>query len=329
MSRAVVPIGQLARRIPEAGRIRIGQKQAMGNGKARPAAIGEFRFTSHDRSAIEQIAALYGGTVRGWSDPKAAAGQVEVVTDASEIRVVLPPDPLGGGPVYELWGGGGCERRCDGVTCTTYRAGPEGPEPVDVDCMCSAAGALACKPTTRLSVILPEVRFAGVWRLDTKSWNAAQELPGMVDLIHQAQGHGLQYATLAIKHRRSTIAGQTRTFLVPVLGTDATVEQLAAGETALAALPSTPDRSVAPSPALETGDDDVVDAEIVRRAIDVKAELIAAFVDRGASEADARAAAAALWQRGPCPTLGRDDEVSDADHDALLALLPEPEATDA
>lgn len=244
MTRAVVPIADMARRVPEAGRIRIGQKSERG----APKAIGEFRFTSHDRTAVEQIAALYGGVVGDWSDPKAAAGQYEVCTSATEIKVVLPPDPLGGTPLYEMWSGAGCERRCDGVTATTQQTGPDGLEPVDVPCICSAQGALACKVTTHLSVILPEVRFAGVWRLTTKSWNAAQELPGMVDMIREAQGAGMQYATLAIKHRRSTSLGQTRKFLVPVLGVDATVEQLAAGSTRLSALPS-PNAPALPAPA--------------------------------------------------------------------------------
>ncbi|MCA8976117.1 MAG: hypothetical protein KDC98_15450, partial [Planctomycetes bacterium] len=72
-----------------------------------------------------------------------------------------------------------------------------------------------------------------------------------------------------------------------------------------------------------------VHAQFGRRAVDVKRELVDAFLERGASEGDAKQAAAALWSSGPCAGLGRDDEVSDADHDALLALLPEPEATDA
>lgn len=224
MGRQVVPISQLARRIPEAGRIRIGKKA--GN---RPTAIGEFRFTSHDRDVLEQIADMYGGTVRPWSDPKAAEGQHEVITDAPQIRVILPPDPLGGTPIYELWGGGGCERRCDGVTAQVWQRGPDGPEPADTQCICAARGELACGVKTRLSVILPEVNFAGVWRLDTSSENAAKELPGMVDLIRDQQAKGLQYATLAIKHRRSVQAGQTRRFLVPVLGMGVSIEQLAAG----------------------------------------------------------------------------------------------------
>lgn len=318
MSRAVQPISQLARRVPEAGRIRIGEKTEKG----APKAIGEFRFTSHDRAAVDQIAAMYGGDVDSWDDPKAAAGQFEVVTQATEIRVVLPPDPLGGTPVYEMWGGGGCERRCDGVTCTITQTGPEGPEPVDVECLCAAQGALACNVTTHLSVILPEIRFAGVWRLTTKSWNAAQELPGMVDLIHQAQGLGLQYATLGLKHRRSTSGGQTRRFLVPTLGTDATVEQLAAGETRLAALPSTKATNQDRHAALAAGDpdEDVVDAEIVEPADPGVLEQIAEGIDRldDAGKAELRA----WWRESGFPPL-TSGVLSDEQARGVLARLAE------
>lgn len=292
MSRAIVPTSQLQRRLPEAGRIRTGVKKRTSNGKERPAAIPEFRFTSHDQQALAQIAEMYGGEVRPWSDPKAAGGQHEVITEASEIRVVLPPDPLGGTPVYEQWGGGGCERRCNGVDCTILQQGPDGLEPTEVPCLCDARGEMACNVITRLTVILPEVRFAGVWRLDTKSWNAAQELPGMVDMVQQIQSTGgLAYATLTLKQRRSVAGGQTRNFIVPMLGIPQTVEQLAAGQARLGSLPPpTPERmelgagssgeveqsddavplaelgeSVPPAAALspDTLDDEIVDAEIV------------------------------------------------------------------
>jgi hypothetical protein len=252
--RAIVPIGNIARRVPEAGRIRIGKKVKGRNSKGkefeRPDAIGEFRFTSHDAEALTQIAAMYGGTVRPWSDPKAAEGQHEVITDAAEIRIVLPPDPLGETPIYELWGGGGCERRCDGLTATVLQHGPDGLEPIEVPCLCNARGEMACSVVTRLNVILPEVRFAGVWRLDTKSWNAAQELPGMVELIQQMQGRGLSYATLAIKQRRSIAGGETKKFMVPVLGVGASIEQLAAGQARLSAL----NTASAPAGELEAGE---------------------------------------------------------------------------
>lgn len=257
MSRPVVPIANMARRIPEAGRIRFGVK----SGKAMRA-LSTFRFTSHDREALDQIAALYGGDVKPWSDPKAAEGQFEVITQASEIRVVLPPDPLGGTPVYELWGGGGCERRCDGLNAQVVTKGPDGAEMLDVPCICAAKEAMSCEPRTRLSVILPQIRFGGVWRLETKSWNAAQEMPGMVDLIQSLQERGLTRGVLALKHRRSVTAGETHKFIVPVLGVDETVEALAAGSARLGALPSSNGNGAVAAIGAGSeggGEDDVVD----------------------------------------------------------------------
>lgn len=234
MTRQVVPISDLSRRLPEAGRIRAGVK----TGKAMKA-LSNFRFTSHDETALGQLAEMYGGDVVPWSEPKAAAGQFELITTSPEIRVVLPPDPLGGTPIYELWSGGGCERRCDGVTAQVLQQGQDGLENVDVPCLCSAKGEVSCNVITRLSVIIPEVKFAGVWRLDTKSWNAAQDLPGMVDMVQSTmQTHGLSYALLGLQQKRSVQAGETRRFTVPVLSLPVSIETLAAGGSRLGELPS-------------------------------------------------------------------------------------------
>lgn len=269
MSRPVVPIANLARRIPEAGRIRTGVK----SGRAMKA-IETFRFTSSDRTAIEQVAERYGGEPRAWKDAP-TPGQWEVITEASEIRVVLPPDPLGGTPIYELWSGGGCQRRCDGETCQVIVQGPDGAEPDEVPCMCSAKEEMACTPHTRLSVILPDVRFAGTWRYESaKSWNVAQEMPGMVELIQSLQARGLTRAVLAIEHRKSVAGGQTRRFTVPKLRVDETLDALAAGAAQVGSLPSAaagelpaPERPVEapqelPGPAYDL-DDEVVEAELV------------------------------------------------------------------
>ncbi len=237
MSRQIVPIANIQRRIPEAGRIRIGEKVPTRNGKSRPSSISKFRFTSHDEAALDQIAAMYGGTVKPWSDERAAAGQFEVTTNAPEIRIILPPDPLGSTPIYELWGGGGCERRCDGVSAAVLQQGPDGLEPIDVPCICRAKGEAECKMTTHLTVILPEIRFAGVWRLTTHSENAGAELPGMVELIQGLQGQGLSYAVLAIRQRRSVTAGETKLYNVPVLGVPESIEQLQSGALRLGSLP--------------------------------------------------------------------------------------------
>lgn len=255
MSRPPAPISTIARRLPQAGRIRLGVKT-----ESAMKSIDTFRFTSQDRQSIEQVAAIYGGTVSPWSDPKAVGDQWQVITESNELRIALPPDPLGGTPIYELWGGGGCERRCDGEGCERHVQGLDG---IDVEagpCICANKGVLECKPITRLTVLLPEVRFLGVWRLDTKSMNAAQELPGMVELIQTLQSRGIQRAILRVERREQRIAGRTNKFVVPVLGLDSSVEELAAGSAALG--------EVAPAPAevraITVGsDDEIVDAELV------------------------------------------------------------------
>lgn len=231
MGRQIIPIRDLTRRPVELGRIRIGAK----TDKAMKA-LDTFRFTSSDRTALDQVAGHYGGTVKPWSDPKAAEGQFEVITTVPEIRIALPEDPLGGTPMYEMYGGGGRERWCDGERCEVWNKGPDGPEPSEVPCFCVKDGELACKPTVHLSVILPDVRGIGTWRLTTHSWNAAQEMPAMVALIHSLQGKGIQRGVLRIERKRSVQAGQTRKFPVPTLGLDASVEELIAGEATIGRL---------------------------------------------------------------------------------------------
>lgn len=254
-------------RLPTAGRIRIGVKGA----EDAPRAIDHFRFTSHDRTALDQVAAIYGGEVKPWADPKAAPGQFEVITGASEIRVALPPDPLGGSPNYELWSGGGCARRCDGETCEIMVAAGDDVDLQEVPCICWANGARECKVVTRLSVILPEIRFVGTWRIDTKSEAAADELPGMVSLV-QSLGPGLARAVLRIEPRRGTYGGKTRQFKVPVLGMDASVEELASGAarvgqlgtgSSVPALAAGSGETVRDEGPAVSPDDEIVDAEIV------------------------------------------------------------------
>jgi hypothetical protein len=286
--RAVVPIGQMTRRIPEAGRIRIGAKVPTSGGRSRPEKLSTFRFTSHDEQAINEIAAVYGGTPRPWNERTVAAGQFEVVTNASEIRVVLPAAPLGDGPVYEMWSGGGCQRRCDGQSCQVTQKGPDGPEPVEVPCMCAAAGELSCTVHTRLNVLLPDVRFSGSWRLDSQGWNVAQEMPGMVDLIQSLQSSALTRAFLALEQRKSTAGGQTRQFAVPVLRIGDSLEGLQAGLAALGAgaVLEQPRRAELPP----VVDDEPADGEVVEADEVLPAETVdvirKACEKRGMSPAD-------------------------------------------
>lgn len=213
----------LQRRLTEVGRIRIGEVKPTSNGKTRPAKLDRFRFTSPDKTLLEQIASLYGGTVEQWTPQGGGASQWEVLTDASSIPVVVPPEPIS--QFLELWSGGGCTRRCDGER--ELKSGD--------NCLCAADDDMVCKPTTRLSVMLRDVESIGVFRLESHGWNAAAELPGMAELLARAGGY--IDGRLYLKPVRSIANGQTRDFMVPALAVDGlTPKQLLAGSASLSAV---------------------------------------------------------------------------------------------
>jgi hypothetical protein len=272
-----VPIHELEGQLATMGRIRAGRKTRSRSGRVVPEALHTFRFTSSDESALEQVAAIYGGTVRPWQD-QASPDRFELFSDASEIRVALPRSALT--QWYELWSGGGCQRRCDGVTVTLLQgAGPEGGESLEADCMCAQRGEMACTMQTRLSVLLPDVRLLGTWRYDTKSAIAAGELKAAVELIEAVQLQGIQRGVMRLVERMGQ--GRRRQFTIAQLGLDESLDGLIAGAGRIAAVPGR--SSATPpggTPALGPGEPltipgagfggqdmtfepDVVDAEIV------------------------------------------------------------------
>lgn len=276
-----VPLIDMGVRAPEAGRIRLGIQAPTKGGKMRPTSIDTFRFTSPDRASIEQLAALYGGKVEAWNEPKASPkSQWQVISTSNEIPVYLVPDGLS--VHYELWSGGGCQRRCDGVTVQLPEKVSEYDyELVDHNCLCVANGVRECDAHTRLQLLLPGIRFRGVWRLDTKGWNAQVELPGMYDLILQlgAQGQMVQ-ALLGVERReKATVVGK-RSFVVPRLSIAQSILELQAGHAAVGAIaaPSQPVATPALGPAasfdvlakqdawgdlVPSNADDPVDAEVI------------------------------------------------------------------
>jgi hypothetical protein len=271
--RDIVPLSQLNTRAPEAGRIRMGVKSGKGM-----KSIDTFRFTSPQQHLVEQIAKIYGGTVRPWSDPKARVrNQFEVITTSNTIRVYVVPDGLS--QWYEAWQASGCIRRCDGIVCQVpQQTGPQEYEQVDVDCLCRAQGVRLCAPYTRLTLILPEIDFAGTWRLETKGWNAQAELPGMYAFIEQLGNQGKMVdASLSIEKRENPTPVGKRNYVVPKLAVDMSVLAMQAGlanagalqaaptptTSTPALLPASDPHSDTPEPAQSNVEDDIVDAEVI------------------------------------------------------------------
>src|SRR3990167_8671453 len=191
-----VPIVTLQRQMREIGRIRTGET-VVTNGKRRPAKLATFRLTSRSEDVIRAAAAVYGGVARPWGD------QWEVITDTDRLDIVLRP----GQPIDqwdELWAGGGCVRRGNGegdiladAPCGSAPSvidGPNGSKRTIPACPQDAserrdvaAAGMACKPTTRLSVILPSIPDLGAWRLESHGYYAAVELAGTVDVLAEAE----------------------------------------------------------------------------------------------------------------------------------------------
>lgn len=205
----------LQRRLAEAGRIRIGQQVATGNGRKRPEKLTTFRLTSSDRTRIQQAAQLFGGTPAEWDAP--AGRQWEVVTEVDSLNVIVPPADMSFSQHYELWSGGGCQRRCDG----RYESITEGP------CVCDPEKR-ECTIHTRLSVMLRDLPGLGVWRIDTSGYYAAVELQGAVEVVQLAAGRGQMLpARLRLEQRMVKRLGEgTRRFAVPVLDVEISPGQL-------------------------------------------------------------------------------------------------------
>lgn len=242
---ALTPIRELAQGRPqEHGKVKTGITVNVKGSttKTRPTSINTFRFVSTDEGAIRQLAEQYGAAAQqAW--PEAKPGQVnvdsdgkfDVVTNTNEIDLILADDPLGGTPIYEAWGSGSrCLRRCDADATSQTACSLLHQEDVngditvwrdDVPCQCILNQERLCKPTTRLSVILPGVRFAGVWAYKSGSWDVAREFQQMLAILQEAQARGLKQAKMRLEQRHKP----GKNYTVPVLFFDGTVVELMAG----------------------------------------------------------------------------------------------------
>ena len=226
-----MPILDLQRRLVELGRIRTGDQveyqDEAGKTKTRPRRLDTFRLTSASKELVDEAAHLYGGRVAAWGE------QWEVVIGGQTLPIMLPPGEALS-QWNEMWSAGGCARRCNG----------EREMLSDKPCMCPAdpaerrelaAKGQACKPTTRLNVILPELHGLGVWRLELGGYYAAVELAGAAEYLSMATSVGhripahLRIVKRSVKRPGKDGKPQTRNFSVPTIDIDVRPMDLLAG----------------------------------------------------------------------------------------------------
>jgi hypothetical protein len=211
----VSPIIDLQRRLVEVGRIRMGKK----GDKGQPQKLDTWRLTSNDQARLAAAADLFGGAVTPW-DGSPKGDEHELITATAELPILLLPGQALS-QWHELWSGGGCQRRCDGEREILS----------DSPCLCDTEGGdRKCKPTTRLSVMLPDVPGLGCWRLESHGYYAAVELSATAAMLEQATARGQMLpARLRIDQRRQLKDGKTTRYAVPVIDIDVRFREAVAG----------------------------------------------------------------------------------------------------
>lgn len=228
------------RRLARHGTIRTGRRAEKGN----PERLETFRLTSPSRDLLETAAAIYGGTVAEWSDP-ASDDKFELITETDSLDVAIPPTQSPYTQAWELWGGAGRLRKCDGATCELTDAATG--EVVEKACLCDQDDP-ECSPVTRVRFMLPRVKGLGTWLYVSHGMNVALELPGTLDVLAGLSDSGRPVlAKLRLVQKVTKKPGQpTKRYSVVVLDLDVTLAELMGGPTrpaieAIAAPPSTPE----------------------------------------------------------------------------------------
>ena len=221
-----MPILTLQQSMRRLGRIRMGARAEKG----RPVKLETWRLTSPSADLLEAAADIYAGDIREWTGSPSGR-QFELLTEADTLDVLVPPGDMAFSQWFELWSGGGCQRRCDGQQ--EHLSGEPCLCPADPEArMAEAQQGRACKPTTRLFVVQPHLPDVGLWHFESHGFYAATELPGTIAVINAARQSGaLLPARLRIEERSAKRDGKTSRFAVPVLELPAlTPHMLTTGE---------------------------------------------------------------------------------------------------
>lgn len=262
----ITKVLDVQRRGQQLGRLRMGETLVSQKGNPYPARTDTFLFTTGSRYAAEIVGAKFGGQAGPWSvDPR----QFAVLTTETAIFVTIPPRDGIVSQSYEMWNAGGAIRRCDsqrdeisGKPCSCPHAEDTG-NADEVANMALRRAELAklnppqaCKLTTRISVMIPDLPGLGVWRLDTHSYYAAVEIGDQAELMETARDQGVFLrAMLRIDQRKRIAGGKTKSYPVPVLEIldtfrDLVTGVLAAGPSAAVLQPGKPVAALTAGPAV-------------------------------------------------------------------------------
>ncbi|MCX4751715.1 hypothetical protein OG455_41870 [Kitasatospora sp. NBC_01287] len=243
-----MPILDLQRRMRQLGEIRIGHvvdtgKVSKTTGKKilRPAKLDKFRFTSPSRQILEQVAALYGGTVQPWTPANGGPSEFEVYSTADRLPVVIPPQNAVS-QWYELFKGSKCVRRCDGAT--EHKS--------DKPCLCDPVNR-ECAITTRVNVMLRDLPALGQWLLVSKGYYAAVELPPAAELLAQVGGYVPGW--LGMEEKLVQRDERPARFMVPTLDVEITPTELMSGQLRGGAgqVAAAPGRAAIEAPTVQAG----------------------------------------------------------------------------
>jgi len=239
-----MPILTLQKEAGQIGRIRLGTSVDTGkvkNGRAirQPKKLTAFRFTTHSEFAANAVAELLGGEVQPWTkaDGAPTGGLWQVFTERDQINVIVPPGPKAVDSWYEMWLPAMCVRRCDGEV--EQKSGNACLCPADLDRRAAEASqGRACRMTTRVNVMIPDLPGVGVWMLESHGYYAATEMTGVAEMLAAAGEHGVKIpARLRIEQRERRIykgegvTPESRKFPVPVLEVLATLREITSAAT--------------------------------------------------------------------------------------------------
>lgn len=194
------------------GRFRSGMQTAAG----RPMSLQEWRVTSGDKTALEQVGDIIGVAEGPQEWNTKTDERWEMISTSSTVKIILDgPDAVRSGLV--LWGRNNKPiRRCDGVTQTDTGEACVCPSS-DLTARKEAAKAgTGCDVSIGITFSLADAPDLGQWRFQSSSWTLAKEITTALDALDKIDGPAL--AELSLVHvSYETRTGQRREFTKPVL----------------------------------------------------------------------------------------------------------------